>query len=144
MRTQIIPPFTGNPAITTTLSVPKMNFTQSVNIYTTIRLDGMKMRKTQTPLDKHYISNVQLRYMNIITTTVLRNNLADTLKEVSGKKDYFLVAKKGLITSALVNIDLFEDLIALVNKSYVDSIKKAREEYEKGDVFTHEEAFGSI
>ena len=85
----------------------------------------------QIPLDKSYILNVQLNCMNIITTTLLRNNLADTLKEVSGKKDYLLVAKKGKITSALVNIDLFEDLIALVNKPYVESIKKARSEYEK-------------
>lgn len=74
----------------------------------------------------------------------MRNNLADTLKEVSEKKDYLLVAKKGKITSALVNIDLFEDLIALVNKPYVESIKKARTEYEKGDFFTHEKVFGSI
>lgn len=48
----------------------------------------------QIPLDKSYILNVQLNCMNIITTTLLRNNLADTLKEVSGKKDYLLVAKK--------------------------------------------------
>lgn len=82
--------------------------------------------------------------MNIITTTILRNNLADTLKEISGKKDYLLVAKKGKITSALVNIDLFEDLITLVNKSYVESIKKAREEYKKGEIFTHEDVFGNI
>lgn len=82
--------------------------------------------------------------MNVITTTILRNNLADTLKEVSGKKDYLLVAKKGKITSALVNIDLFEDLLALVNKKYVNSIKQARKEYKNGDFLTHNQVFGSI
>ncbi len=82
--------------------------------------------------------------MNVITTTVLRNNLADTLKEIDEKKDYLLVAKKGKITSAIVNIDLFEDLIALTNKKYVQSIKKAREEYKKGDFFTQEETFGEL
>ncbi|KKR25700.1 MAG: hypothetical protein UT57_C0058G0004 [Microgenomates group bacterium GW2011_GWC1_39_7] len=51
--------------------------------------------------------------MNIINTTVLRNNLADALSEVAKKKDFLLVAKKGKITSAIVNIDLFEDLLAL-------------------------------
>lgn len=82
--------------------------------------------------------------MNTITTTVLRNNLADTLNEVSHKRDYLLVAKKGEITSALVNIDLFEDLLALVNKKYVQSIKKARDEYKKKDYFTHNQVFGEL
>ncbi len=82
--------------------------------------------------------------MNVITTTILRNNLADTLREVSNKKDYLLVAKKGKITSAIVNIDLFEDLLALVNKNYVASIKKARKEYKSGEYFTHNQVFGNI
>ncbi len=82
--------------------------------------------------------------MNIITTSLLRNNLADTLKEISKKRDYFLITKKGQITSAIVNIDLFEDLLALVNKKYVQSIKKARTEYKKGNFFSHDSVFGSI
>jgi len=82
--------------------------------------------------------------MNVISTTILRNNLTDALKEIANKKDYLLVAKKGRITSALVNIELFEDLLALVNKKYVASIKKAREEYKEGNFFTHEQVFGSI
>lgn len=82
--------------------------------------------------------------MNIINTTVLRNNLSDSLKNVTDKKDYFLVAKKGKITSAIVNIDLFEDLIALTNKDYIKSIKKARKEYETGNFFTHDQVFGDV
>ena len=82
--------------------------------------------------------------MNIITTTVLRNNLADSLKEISVKKDYLLVANKGKLSTALVNIDLFEDLLALVNKDYVKSIQKARKEYKAGAIFSHDEAFGAI
>lgn len=82
--------------------------------------------------------------MNIVTTTVLRNNLADTLKEVSSKKDYLLVAKKGKITSALVNIDLFEDLLALTNKKYLSSIRQAREEYKNKNVLSHEDLFGQL
>ena len=82
--------------------------------------------------------------MNIVNSTVLRNNLADVVNEVSKKKDYFLVARKGKITSALVNIDLFEDLLALTNKKYVASIKRARSEYKKKDVFTHAHAFGEV
>jgi len=82
--------------------------------------------------------------MNVITTTILRNNLADTLKEITKKRDYFLVAKKNQIKAALVNIDLFEDLLALTNKKYLKSIKKARREYETGDFFTHNQVFGNI
>ena len=82
--------------------------------------------------------------MNIITTTVLRNNLADSLKEIATKKDYFLVASKGKLNSALVNIDLFEDLLALVNKNYVKSIQKARKEYKAGAFLSHDKAFGDI
>jgi PHD/YefM family antitoxin component YafN of YafNO toxin-antitoxin module len=82
--------------------------------------------------------------MNVITTTILRNNLADTLKEITKKRDYLLVAKKNQIKAALVNIDLFEDLLALTNKKYLKSIKKARKEYESGDFFTHNQVFGNI
>ncbi|OGY18669.1 MAG: hypothetical protein A2900_02565 [Candidatus Chisholmbacteria bacterium RIFCSPLOWO2_01_FULL_50_28] len=82
--------------------------------------------------------------MNIVSSTVLRNNLADTLVEISHKKDFLLVAKRGKITSALVNIDFFEDLIALTNKKYQESIKKAREEYRRGEIFSHGEVFGEI
>jgi len=81
--------------------------------------------------------------MNVVNATVLRNNLADSLKQVA-KKDYLLVAKKGKITSAIVNIDLFEDLLALANKEYLKSIKKAREEYKKGNFLTHDQVFGEI
>jgi hypothetical protein len=82
--------------------------------------------------------------MNVITTTVLRNNLADALEEVTKAKEYLLVAKKGKITSAIVNIDFFEDLLALVNKKYLKSIKKARTEYKDGDFFSHKQVFGSL
>jgi len=82
--------------------------------------------------------------MNVLTTTILRNNLADSIKEVQENKDYLLVSNKGKITSAVFNIDLFEDLVALSNKDYVKSIQKARKEYEKGEVFTHEDVFGEL
>ncbi len=82
--------------------------------------------------------------MNIVNATVLRNNLSDALNEVNENKDFLLVAKKGKITSALVNIDLFEDLLALSNKDYLKSIKEARVDYKKGDVFSHEQIFGEV
>ena len=81
--------------------------------------------------------------MNVVNATVLRNHLADSLKQVE-KKDYVLIAKKGKVTSAIVNIDLFEDLLALSNKNYIKSIKKAREDYKKGNFLTHNQIFGEL
>lgn len=82
--------------------------------------------------------------MNIVNATTLRNHLADTLKEVAQKKDFFLVSKKGEISSALVNIDLFEDLLALTDTNYLASIRKARKEYKNGDVLSHDQLFGEL
>ena len=82
--------------------------------------------------------------MNVINTTVLRNNLASALEEVQKKSKYFLIARKKKITSAIINIDLFEDLLSLANKKYVNSIKKARKEFERGEFFTFDEVFGEI
>ena len=82
--------------------------------------------------------------MNIINATILRNNLSDALKKVNADKKYLLVAKKGKITTAIVDIELFEDLLALANSNYLESIKKARAEYKKGDVLTHEQVFGEL
>ena len=81
--------------------------------------------------------------MNIVNTTILRNNLSDAMKKVK-KNDYLLVAKRGKITSALVDVELFEDLLALKDKSYLKSVKKAREEFERGEVFGHSDVFGEL
>ena len=81
--------------------------------------------------------------MTIVGATTLRNNLADTLSEVK-KQDYLLIAKRGKITSAIVDIDLFEDLMASANKDYLESIKQARKEFERGEYFTFDEVFGKI
>jgi PHD/YefM family antitoxin component YafN of YafNO toxin-antitoxin module len=82
--------------------------------------------------------------MNIVNATTLRNHLADTLKEVDKKRDFFLVSKSGKISSVLVNIDLFEDLLALTDTNYLASIRKAREEYKNRDVLSHDQIFGAL
>lgn len=85
-----------------------------------------------------------LGHMNIINSTTLRNNLATSFAAINEKRDYLLVANKGKITSAIVDIDLFEDLIELADAKYKDTIKEAREEYENGDAFTHNQVFGEL
>lgn len=82
--------------------------------------------------------------MDVVNSTTLRNNLSDTIKEVSQNRDYLLVAKRGKINSALVNIDLFEDLLALADKEYLETIKEARKDYKENRVFSHEQVFGEL
>ena len=79
--------------------------------------------------------------MNVVSATVLKNNLTDTLDEITKKRNYLLVATKGKITSALVDIDLFEDLLTLADRNYKNTIKKARKEYKSGEIYTHEQVF---
>lgn len=79
-----------------------------------------------------------------VPATTLRNNLADILEEIAKKRNYLLVTKKGNPVSALVNLDFFENLLALASPKYLKSIKEAREQYKKGEAYTHEEVFGKL
>ena len=93
-----------------------------------------------------YKINVRLECTmpTLVPTTSLRNNLSDVLETVAKRKDFLLVTKRNSPISAIVNLDFFEDLLALTNKKYLDSIKKAREDYKKGKVFSHAEVFGKL
>lgn len=82
--------------------------------------------------------------MDFISTSTLRSNLADALKVIKKKKDLLLVSNRGKVVAGLINPDLLEDLLELKDKDYVKSIKKSREEFEEGDVYSHEEAFGKL
>ena len=82
---------------------------------------------------------------DIIQTTTLRNNLSDTLRAVE-KKDsrYLLIAGKKVLRAALVNLDFFEDLLALASPNYQRSIREARQQVKRRDVFTHTDVFGEL
>ena len=80
----------------------------------------------------------------IVSASTLRNNLAASLDYIGKKSDYLLVKRGGKVTSALVDIDLFEDLIGLKSKNYLASIKKARQEVKRGEVYSHTDVFGDL
>lgn len=85
--------------------------------------------------------------MNKQTPQVKRKILNDWLKkgEPEGyRKDFITLLKRTVQPekSLLAKIDLFEDLLALANKKYLASVKKAREEFKKGEVLTHQQVFG--
>lgn len=42
---------------------------------------------------------------------------------------------------ATILVDLVEDMVALTNKSYLESVKKARSEVKEGKVLGHREVF---
>lgn len=79
-----------------------------------------------------------------VDTSTLRNHLADTVAEVSTRRDFFLVTKKSKPMAALVNLDLFEDLLAMTSKEYLKSVREARADYKGGRTFTHQDVFGRI
>ncbi|MDI6800093.1 MAG: type II toxin-antitoxin system Phd/YefM family antitoxin [Actinomycetota bacterium] len=79
-----------------------------------------------------------------IKAAVLREHLSDVLSEVAEGEDYLLVTKRGRPVSALVNLDFFEDLMALASPEYLESIKEARADYEAGRTFAHDEVFGEL
>ena len=80
----------------------------------------------------------------VIPSSILRENLSDAIKEVSVKEKYLLVTRKGKPVSAIVNLDFFEDLLALSSSQYLKSIQDARKDFKKGDFFTHKEVFGDL
>jgi len=80
----------------------------------------------------------------IIPIATLRANLSDAVETVAGKKDYLLIQKRNRITSAIVDIDLFEDLLAATDHAYLESIRQARSEHRAGKLLTHDQVFGAL
>lgn len=80
----------------------------------------------------------------VVQSATLRNNLYNVLDSLKERKEFMLVSRKGKLVSAIVDIDFFEDLLALASPSHIKSVKEAREDYKKGRVFTHTEVFGEI
>lgn len=78
-----------------------------------------------------------------ITASKLRSNLATALNSVS-KNDVLIITRRGKKERAIVDLDKYEDLLAASDPIYLESIKKAREEYKKGEVVSFNEAFGNL
>lgn len=79
-----------------------------------------------------------------IASSTLRENLAKVLEELAKNEKALFVTKKGRDVATLVNLDFFENLLALSSPNYLKSIKKAREDFKKGRFYTHEEVFGDL
>ncbi len=80
--------------------------------------------------------------INVVTATDLRNSLSDTLDEVRDKAGATLIRRNKSVETAIISVDMLEDLLELHDKKYVSSIAKARREIESGKVYSLEEVFG--
>lgn len=78
-----------------------------------------------------------------IPASTLRNNQASALKALE-KEKALLVTRSGRALSALVDLDYFEDLLALSSPKYLNSIRKARADIKAGRFYSHEEVFGKL
>jgi prevent-host-death family protein len=79
-----------------------------------------------------------------VSTTDLRNNLADSLKSIEGTKNPLIIKYKGKEVFVVVDIDAYEDLLDINDKELKAEIKKGRNEMRKGKFFTTEDVFGNI
>lgn len=75
-----------------------------------------------------------------IDASSMRKNLSEALDAVRDN-NIILVKRRGKVESALVDIDMLEDLLALQDPEYVKSIAEARKSKEW---YSPEEAFGDL
>ncbi len=78
-----------------------------------------------------------------IDATDLRNNLGEAISLVS-RGERIIIKRRGQPTVAMIDLDVLEDLMEASDPEYVASIKKARKEYQQGEVFSMDEVFGKI
>ena len=81
---------------------------------------------------------------NAITSSNLRSNLFDVLDAVESEEKYLLITRDKKPVSVLVNLDYFEDLLALKSKKYLKEIREARAQYKSGETQTFDEVFGGL
>lgn len=79
-----------------------------------------------------------------IQSSDLRNNFKDALTHVKKTRQPLVITERGIPTSVLVDIDAYEDYISERDQKLIASVKKARGEHKKGEVFSFSDVFGSI
>jgi PHD/YefM family antitoxin component YafN of YafNO toxin-antitoxin module len=76
-----------------------------------------------------------------IDASIMRKNLSEALDTVRDTKSILLVRRRGNVESALIDIDMLEDLLAVQDPEYIKSIAEARASKEW---YTPEEVFGDL
>ncbi len=79
-----------------------------------------------------------------VTVTSLRENLNSAMDHVKSSKRPLIVTERGVPTTVLIDIDEFEDYLTAKDKDFIASIKKARTQYLKGNIFDMADVFAGI
>ena len=78
-----------------------------------------------------------------VSTSDLRNNLADVLEAVNDDT-IVIVTRRGKTERAIIDIDKLEDLLAASDPQYLKKIAQARAEARRGQLFSMEDVFGGM
>lgn len=79
-----------------------------------------------------------------INSTKFRNNFKDTMDHVRRSKSPLIITERDVPTAILIDIDEYEDMLSGKDKEYLKSIKQARVQYTKGDVFDMSDVFADV
>jgi len=79
-----------------------------------------------------------------IQASELRNSFKDALSHVKKTKMPLIITERGVPTSVLVSIDEYEDYLSTQDTELIASVKEARSEHKKGNVFSFSDVFGSL
>ena len=82
---------------------------------------------------------------NIMPVTTVKRDLLKLLKRVQQETDPLVITKDGKAAGILLSADEYENLIEtleiLSDKKLMKSLKRSREDYRKGRIYTHEQVF---
>ncbi len=79
-----------------------------------------------------------------INTTNLRANLKSAMDHVRESKKPLVITERDIPTAVLLNLDEYEDLLSEKDSAFLESIKRARAQAKKGEVFDMSDVFGGI
>ncbi len=79
-----------------------------------------------------------------VNATSLRENFKSALDYAKSSKKPLIVTERGVPTTVLIDIDEFEDYLTAKDKAFIASVKKARGQYARGDVFDVADVFAGI
>ncbi len=83
--------------------------------------------------------------LKTINSSLLRDNLSDTLDSVEKtKQQILLIQRHGETDAALVNVDFLEAMLDSLDKKLMTELKHARQQIKEGKTATFLEVFGDL
>ncbi len=79
-----------------------------------------------------------------IQATALRNNFKDALDHVKSSKQPLIITERGVPTTALVDIDEFEDYLMSIDKEFMVGLRESVAQMKRGEVRSFEDVFADV